>query len=300
MICYNYQMELRHLRYFVVVAEEMNIHRAAERLYISQPPLSVAIQQLERELSTKLFTRKGRAIQITKAGEFLLVEARNILAQVEKSILQTQQVGEGKAGLIKVGFISSSVTGVLQQMVSGYKQLYPNVKIELEQYSGDHIIKKISNKEIDVGIERFPIDLPNDLKIDVVVKEGWVAAIPKSNILSKKKILKVTDLDNEDLIFYPRWNSPASYDDVINLFVKKKVTPNIVQEATEQMTIAALVASGMGIAIVPESMKNIKVDNVVHVPIEGAKNRTGFGLISRQNNDALVHQFLTIGKEIKF
>ena len=293
-------MELRHLRYFVVVAEEMNIHRAAERLYISQPPLSVAIQQLERELSTKLFTRKGRAIQITKAGEFLLVEARNILAQVEKSILQTQQVGEGKAGLIKVGFISSSVTGVLQQMVSGYKQLYPNVKIELEQYSGDHIIKKISNKEIDVGIERFPIDLPNDLKIDVVVKEGWVAAIPKSNILSKKKILKVTDLDNEDLIFYPRWNSPASYDDVINLFVKKKVTPNIVQEATEQMTIAALVASGMGIAIVPESMKNIKVDNVVHVPIEGAKNRTGFGLISRQNNDALVHQFLTIGKEIKF
>jgi len=239
LICYNYQMELRHLRYFVVVAEEMNIHRAAERLYISQPPLSVAIQQLERELSTKLFTRKGRAIQITKAGEFLLVEARNILAQVEKSILQTQQVGEGKAGLIKVGFISSSVTGVLQQMVSGYKQLYPNVKIELEQYSGDHIIKKISNKEIDVGIERFPIDLPNDLKIDVVVKEGWVAAIPKSNILSKKKILKVTDLDNEDLIFYPRWNSPASYDDVINLFVKKKVTPNIVQEATEQMTIAA-------------------------------------------------------------
>lgn len=300
MICYNYQMELRHLRYFVAVAEEMNIHRAAERLHISQPPLSVAIQQLEEELQTLLFTREGRNIQITKAGEFFLLEARNILAQLEQSCFQTKQVGEGKAGIIKIGFISSSVTGILQQLVSQYKVLYPNVQIDLKQYSGNRVIRKISSKEIDVGIERFPINLPNELKMNVMVKEGWFAAINKSHPLSKKKIIKVTDLKNEALIFYPRWNSPVSYDDVIDIFTKKNITPNIVQEATEQMTIAALVASDMGIGVVPETMKKIKVDNIVHVPIEGTKNRTGFGLISRQDHDVLVHQFLDMAKDIKF
>jgi len=293
-------MELRHLRYFVAVAEEVNIHRAAERLHISQPPLSVAIQQLEEELQTPLFTREGRNIHITKAGEFFLIEARHILTQVEQSCFQTKQVGEGKAGLIKIGFISSSVTGILQQLVSQYKKLYPDVQIDLKQYSGDRVINKISNKEIDVGIERFPINLPNDLKMEIMIKEAWFAAINKNHPLSKKKIIKVTDLKNEPLIFYPRWNSPASYDDVIDIFTNKKITPNIVQEATEQMTIAALVASDVGIGIVPEAMKKVKVNNVVHRPIEGTKNRTGFGVISRQENDVLVHQFLDMAKDMKF
>ena len=178
-------------------------------------------------------------------------------------------MGEGKAGVIKIGFISSSVTGVLQQLVFTYKKLYPNVQIEMRQCSGNRIFKKISQKEIDIGIERIPIDLPNDVQMEIMVKEGWFAAIHKNHPFSKKKSIKVTNLKNEPLIFYPRWNSPASYDDVIHIFAKKNITPNIVQEATEQMTIAAMVASDIGIGIVPESMKKVKVDNVVHVPIEG-------------------------------
>ena len=168
------------------------------------------------------------------------------------------------------------------------------------QCSGNRIVDRVSNKEIDVGIERFPINLLNDLKMEVMVKERWFAAINKNHPFFKKKSIKVIELKDEPLIFYPRWNSPASYDDVIRIFSSKNITPNIVQEATEQMTIAALVASDMGIGIVPEAMKKIKVDNVVHIPIEGTKNRTGFGLISRLDNDVLINQFIDMAKNIKF
>jgi DNA-binding transcriptional LysR family regulator len=126
-----YQMELRHLRYFVAVAEEMNIHRAAERLNISQPPLSLSIQQLEQEVGAELFTRKGRGIQITRAGEVFLERARFILAQSKEAAKEACAIGQGQRGTLKVGFISSAVTGILQETISPFQKKYPDIRLDI-------------------------------------------------------------------------------------------------------------------------------------------------------------------------
>lgn len=285
-------MELRHLRYFVAVAEEMNIHRAAERLNISQPPLSVTIKQLEEELGVSLFEREGRGIKITRAGESFLDQAKKILKDTNKAVMDAQNIGQGKAGTIRVGFISSAITGVLQNLVAQHRKLYPNINIEMEQSVADWIADKVLNNEFDIGIVRSPIYLNPELNIKEITHESWSAAINAKHHFAKKKSLHVKDLEGEPLIFYPRWNGPAGYDDLMQMFQEHDVTPYIHQEAPEQMTIAGLVASGMGIGIMPECMAKIKVPNVVHRPILNTENRTGFSIICRKDNDILVNQFL--------
>ncbi|MEM6811936.1 MAG: LysR substrate-binding domain-containing protein, partial [Pseudomonadota bacterium] len=291
--------ELRHLRYFVAVAEEMNIHRAAKRLNISQPPLSVTIQQLEEELGVDLFLREGRAIQITRAGEEFLIEARKILSRVEKTSSYVRNIHEGKAGTIKIGFISSSITGILQTLVLAHRNKYPNVKIEMEQSISNRISDGLLENEFDIGIERIPVTLPAGLIAHDMPPESWSVAINQNHPFAKRKQVRISDLKDQDLIFYPRWNGPDGYDDVMSMFREYGVEPNIVQEAPEQMTIAGLVASGIGIGVVPECMAKIKVANVTHRKLQCTKGRTGFTLITRENKDLLVNQFINLAMKTK-
>lgn len=288
-------MELRHLRYFVAVAEEMNIHRAAARLNISQPPLSLSIQQLEAEIGVPLFTREGRGIQITRAGENYLVRARQILADSKKAGEEARQLHQGIAGTLKIGFVSSAITGILQKSVSAYKKRYPNVSLQINQSVSSRMGDELLNKEIDVAILRIPEDVAPGLKLIRQTSESWFVALPKDHPLTAKKEIRVKDLQKEKLIFYPRSNTAPGYDDVMNIFREKNVTPDFVQEATEQMTIAGLVGAGMGLGIVPECMASVKIANVVHRPLEGTKNRTGFAFVVRDEDDALVRQFLEMG-----
>lgn len=287
-------MELRHLRYFLAVAEEMNVHRAARRLNISQPPLSLTIRQLEEEIGVTLFERKGRGLHITRAGEIFLKRVRAILNSAEEAVIEAVQVGQGIAGTLRIGFVSSTVTGILQKSVSVQKRRYPQVNIEMTQSTNKGIPEQIAADEIDIGLLRLPEVLPSFICMKEVSKESWFVALPKGHLLKDKKKIRIHDLARERLIFYPRENSPAGYDDVMNLFKEKNVTPNIVQEATEQMTIAGLVASDMGVGIVPECMAQIQIPNVTHRPLEGTKNRTGFAFVYKKDADPLVQNFLDL------
>lgn len=292
-------MELRHLRYFIVVAEEMNIHRAAKRLNISQPPLSVAIKQLEENIGVDLFLREGRGIKITRAGLLFLDKAKHILENVSKATFEAQQIASGKKGKLKIGFISSAVTGILQNSIFQHKLLYPDVVIEMEQCSGNKIYKKVCNNELDLGIERLPAYSTDGLRVRTLYKESWSVAMHQNHPLAKKDKVGIQDLENLSIIFYPRWNNPISYDDVVDIFQQNGVAFNVAQEATEQMTIAGLVASGMGLGIVPECMSKIHVPNVVHRPLMGTKGRTGFALITRKEPDILVEQFATLAQSYR-
>jgi len=291
-------MELRHLRYFVAVAEEMNIHRAAKRLNIYQPPLSLSIKQLEEEIGAALFLREGRGIQITKAGEIFLKRAYQILESAQKASLEASHIEKGVAGTLRIGFVSSTVTGILQKFVSLQKQHYPNVELDLRQSTNSAIPQQLMARDIDIGILRLPEHLPDGVSMKEITKESWCVALYKNHPLISKKEIRIKDLKNEKLIFYPRSNTAAGYDDVMKLFHDKDVVPNIVQEATEQMTIAGLVASGMGLGIVPECMASIKIPNVTHRLLEGTKNRTGFACVFRKEKDILVNQFLNLSKLI--
>lgn len=289
-------MELRHLRYFVAVAEEMNIHRAAERLNISQPPLSVTIKQLEQELGVDLFSRQGRNIHITRAGEVFLERARKTLEKVAQDSLEVKEIAAGRVGRIKIGFISSAITGILQILVSQHRKEFPNIKIDVEQSISDRITEGILKKQYDIGIVRLPMTMPLGLSVHKMLPESWFVAINENHPYSKKERVTVKELEGEDLVFYPLWNGPDGYEDVMSLFRNNGFEPNIVQEAPEQMTIAGLVASGVGIGIVPQCMSHIKVERVVHRKLVGTKGRTRFALISRDEDDLLVDQFLKLAK----
>jgi len=286
-------MELRHLRYFVAVAEEHNIHRAAKRLNISQPPLSLTIKQLEEELGIDLFTREGRGIQITRAGASFLDHAREILHAADKAKSQARSVGQGVSGTLKIGFVSSTITGILQDSVTAYKKNYPSVMIELEQSTNQKIPELLLKRQIDLGILRIPEIFPSGIDSQEASRESWYLAIPQKHpLLSIRRKMTVKDLRDIPLIFYPRSNTHRGFDDVMDLFKKSKITPTIVQQATEQMTILALVAAGGGIGIVPECMSKIKIPNVVYRPLDGTQGRTGFSFVFRDEEDPLIKRFL--------
>ena len=291
-------MELRHLRYFVAVAQEMNIHRAAERLNISQPPLSVTIQQLEAELGVALFNREGRGIQITRAGSNFLSKARDILANVEDACHHVQEIESGIVGTLRVGFISSAVTGLLQNVVMAHRKAHPKVTLELEQSVGSRIEQQVRDKKIDIGFVRYPVSIASDLNVLKVSTESWYAALPQDHALSKKKQLSIEDLHEQAMIFYPRWNAPEGYDDLIRRLDEANVKPNIILETSQQMTIAGLVGSGMAMALVPQCMFNIKVPNVIHRPVLGMEECTGFCIVTRKEDDKLVAQMLDIIKGV--
>ncbi len=287
-------MELRHLRYFVAVAEEMNIHRAAARLHISQPPLSLSIKQLEDEIGAILFSREGRGIKITPAGELYLVHARKILEQTAQAAEQARQSHLGLAGTLRIGFISSSITGILQKSVAIYKYKYPNVVIKMCQLNNSEVARQLLSNDIDVGILRLPETCDSSLQIIEKHRESWCAAMPDTHPLAAKKEISIKDLANKRLIFYPRWNTNAGYDDVMRQFQEHGIEPLIFQEATEQMTIAGLVASGMGLGIVPECMSIIKIPGITHRTIKQMKNKTGLAFICKKNADILARNFCDI------
>lgn len=294
-------MELRHLRYFVAVAEEMNFHRAAERLRISQPPLSMQIMQLEQEIGTPLFTRDKRSILLTPAGEIFLRHSRKILKESLAAVEDARSAGAGLRGKIRISFVSSAVTGFLQKSISKFSQIYPGVTFELMQSVSLKIAEDVQRNEIDIGIARFPIDLSGyNVREFPQEKEPYCLAVYTGHRLEKKNFARIEDLRNENIIMFPRETAPASHDDVMSIFFEKNITPRIVQEATEQFTISGLVASRLGVAIVPACMKNVTVSGIRHIALKNIRQKTGFTLITRPKPGILERNFLNVvnGKKI--
>ncbi|MEM9469769.1 MAG: LysR substrate-binding domain-containing protein, partial [Pseudomonadota bacterium] len=291
-------MELRHLKYFVAVAEEMNMHRAAERLNVSQPPLSVAIKQLESEIGTDLFKREKRGISITRAGESFLVQARQILAHADSACAEAKAIGEGVEGTLKIGFVSSAVTGIFQDTVYAFRRQHKNVTIITNQSVNKFLVPDLLSKKIDIGISRYPESYPENINVKKMTKESWVVALSKDHPLIKKQEIQIKDFEGHCLHFYPRWNGPTGYDEVANLFKEHNVAFDPVVEVTEQTAIAGLVASGRGLAVVPECMQKLKFPRLTHRPLIGAEDKTGFAFLSRKEDDVIVEKFISIAQKL--
>ena len=291
-------MELRHIRYFATVAELLSYRKAAEKLHISQPPLSVQIQDLEREIGVPLFKREKKRITLTEAGSCFQDHARGLLENVERAVEQTRLAAEGKSGLLRIRFISSAVTGVLQENVTRYKKIYPDVQIDLEQSTVEQILSDLKNGKIDAGFVRGPLGEMGSMESRIVTRESYYIALPRNHILARRKILHISDLSQEPLLIYPRNTASGSFDDIVSLFRKVGAVPKIVQEAPEQLTLAGLVASGLGYSIVPECMTKIKIPGVVHRPLAEGKGRTGIFLVVRRDATRLAANFFHTAKTI--
>lgn len=257
-------MELRHLRYFVAVAEELHFGRAAKRLRMSQQPLSRQIRQLESELDVVLFQRTKRTVRLTEAGKAFWQEAQKTLRQANHTIAVAQQVGRGEAGHLQIGFTGPILNSVLPTIVRQFKARYPDVNLALNRLSTVEQIDALLKEDIQVGLLHPPIDAPS-LTQEVIHREPLIAAIPDIHPLSQDSLgsISVKALMNEPFILFPRQVGPTLYDAIISFCQQSGFSPTVVQEAFPQQTILGLVSSGLGVSLIHASIERIQQRGVV-------------------------------------
>jgi len=278
-------MELRHLRYFVAVAEELNFTRAAERLGINQPPLSSQIQQLEKEMGGPLFRRKSRGVELTDAGKLLLEEARVILKQVDEAKVGVRLRTRGETGRINIG--SSGGTyfhPLIPAIIREYRIHFPNVVLFPQASSTSLLVARLRAGQIDIAFIRPPIGDTEGLAIEVLVDEPSVMVLPAGHPLSRSSSAPLSAFAKETFILYPRELNPAVYDSTIAAFNRAGFSPKLGQEAPQIVSVIPMVAAGLGVSIVPRSNSRILTDAVVYVPIDGDAPRALIGLAHRRDD----------------
>src|SRR3954454_23380921 len=267
-------MELRHLRYFVAVAEERHITRAAERLGIQQPPLSQQIRALEAELGAPLLRRHPRGVELTQAGEVLLTEARTVLEQVARAVTATRRAGRGEAGRIGLGFTSSaSFHPLVPAMVRAYRDAFPLVALSLEESGTSELVEALVQQRLDGAFVRSPIGAASGIAVHSILEEPMVAALPAGSPLAGARArhpLPLAALAGEIFILYRRPLGPGLYDAIIAACQRAGYSPNIGQEAPRMLATLSLVAAGLGVTLVPQSMRRLRVHGVVYRTIDSA------------------------------
>jgi DNA-binding transcriptional LysR family regulator len=293
-------MELRHLRYFVAIAEELNFTRAAARLYIGQPPLSKQIRDLEAELSVKLFDRTRRKISLTDPGRALLREARIILELVEHSRSSVQQIMRGEQGTLRVGFNSSaSFNQFVPSVIGLYRESYPDVRLVLRESSSTMLIGELREGTLDVAFLRANPDEAEGLRIQHLFDEKMLIALPRAHKLSTKKILPLKALAFEPFVLYPRGNGSAIFDAIITACRDAGFSPRLAQEAPQISSTVNLVAAGIGVAIVPESMGHLQAEGVIYRPITGPSPVATMSLACRGGTvSAVVEKFMRLVEKV--
>jgi DNA-binding transcriptional LysR family regulator len=291
-------IELRQLRYFVTVAEELHFGKAALRLHMTQPPLSQTIQALEELLGTALFERNRRGVALTPAGLALLPEARRMLAQSLELPQLVQRAAAGEVGRLTLAFVSSADYSVLPPFLRAYRAAYPQVQITLQEATSDLQLDDLLHNRIDVGLLIPPLPDKARLELDYlpVLNEPLVLALPAGlPALKKKGKLALASLPALPLIIFPRAISPALYDAILSVFREAGITPEIGQQAIQMQTIVSLVSAGMGMALVPQSVSNLMRPGVEYRALSDATPLVETGLAWRRDNASpVLHGFLEL------
>ncbi|MGH6617557.1 LysR substrate-binding domain-containing protein [Sphingomonas sp.] len=276
-------MNLRQLRYFVVLAEELHFRRAAERLAITQAPLSVAIQTLERDIGALLFHRTQRRVELTEIGAAFRSHALAILERVDLSLSDVRDIVAGEAGQLRIGFTSaSSLLSFFPNMICAFRQRYPKVQVTLRDLTSANQIVALQSREIDIGIMRSKGGLqPADVSYTRLIRDRLVVAMHVDNPLSKIPNLKIADLRDEPFLFYPPHSGIGIYDLLRELCAKRGFSPNVVQEVFDSSAIVCLAATGLGIAVVPAELQRINIPNVLFKSLIDGDAVTDVWLVSR-------------------
>lgn len=290
-------MELRQLRYFLAVAETLHFGRAAEQLHMAQPPLSQQIQRLEAELGFALFERNKRRVRLTAAGEVFQRGVEATLAQLDRAIQTAQGTSRGEQGHLALGFVSSAAYNVLPTILQRFRQAYPQVALGLQELSTDAQIGQLRRGQIDVGLLRPPLE-DGMLELRVIWEEPLILALPEQHpcatpCLESPGTAEWVDLGAiaaEPFILFPRPLAPRLYDQILGLCQRANFSPTVVQEATQMQTIVSLVAAGLGVAIVPESLRNLQRLGVAYCNIQGETPRAAVAVAWRRDNRSEVLQ----------
>jgi len=292
-------MELRHLRYFIAVAEEAHITRAAERLGIQQPPLSQQIKAMERELDVQLFRRKPRGVELTDAGRALLDDARAILGRLDQAFETTRRTARGEQGRICVGISrTSSYHPLVPQVIRAFREAYPRVFLTIVEARNNELIEHLQSERIDAAFARLPPANPQALVITILLEEPMLVALPRGHALARRSRsagVSLKDLANETFVAAPGMGLRAA---AFAAFRAAGFTPRSGQEAPNTTSALNFVAAGLGISFVPASLQRLRIDGVAYRQLkDGAKLTAPLNLVSRRGDpSAVIRHFLSLVK----
>ena len=279
-------MDTRKLNAFVAVAEELHFGRAALRLHMSQPPLSLSIRALEADLGVKLFVRSSRRVELTDAGRALLDEARAILRRLSEARRATVEAGRGERGSLDIGFITPVVYGFLPGLLRDFRSRYPGVRLTLREAMGDVQLEDLEGGRLSAGFVTAPVKSAQ-LSQSTVLREPMIAAVPKAHPLARGKgRIRLAQLRDEPFILFPRTSAPGLFDQIVAFCRSSDFSPRVEQEAMQSQTIVSLVSAGLGVAIVPASIGKLHRSGVVYRRFEGRSPRVETVLVWRKDDQS--------------
>ena len=288
-------MELRQLQYFVAVAEELHFRRAAARLHLSQPPLSQQLRRLEDELGVLLLERTRRRVELTAAGASFLRDARAILAELDGAVATARRIGEGKVGRLRVGFVGSALFSVVPDVVQRFRAARPDVELELRERSTVEQLRALAAGTLDLGFVRPPVDVEG-VRVETLLREPLLAALPDGHPLARLRRVPLQRLAREPFVLFPREQAPGFHDELIGALTAAGGLPRVVQQAPEMQTIVGLVAAGIGVSLVPASVRRLALGGVTYRPVSKG-SQAELAAISRPDDPSpLVRAFLDLGR----
>ncbi len=287
-------MDLRQLRYFVTVAEELHFGRAASRLAMTQPPLSQQIQALEDEIGVRLFARTRRSVMLTPAGQQWLPEVRRVLADAAALPGLAQRLARGEAGSLSLAFVSTADYGILPDLLRRFRARHPEVQLQLREATSDVQLEALREGSIDAGLVIRPLlpAMPPGLSYLPLVREPLVLAVPDGwqprgggvagGVSPQDGKVSLREAAHEPLIIFPRRSAPAFYDIITGCYAREGLAPVIAQEAIQMQTIVSLVSAGMGVALVPASLRNLRRTGVSYLALRESGPQIETGLVWRE------------------
>jgi DNA-binding transcriptional LysR family regulator len=281
-------VELRRLKYMSVLAEELHFGRAAERLGIAQPALTQQIRALERELDVELFHRTKRSVKLTVAGRVTLNEAIRTLQQAEKTALVARQAGRGELGHIEIGYVGSAIfTGVLSKAIARFRVGNPLVEFRLNEVGIVQQLDEVGSGRLDLGILRLPVkSVPTGVGIMSLHREPIILAIPRGHRLARQKNVTLNALKSEPFVAVQIQEGSGFNAQVAQICAAGGLSPQIAQRAGQFTALAGLVAGGLGVAFVPDSLRNLRIDDVVYRPLARVSQQSDLAMVYRKSERA--------------
>jgi DNA-binding transcriptional LysR family regulator len=293
-------MELRHIRYFLAVAEERNVTRAAERLGIGQPPLSQQIHALEREMGVRLFRRTGHGVVLTEAGEAFATDAKRLLSDARNAVEKAQSAGRGEIGQLNIGFTGSAAFNpVVSKLIREFRQSFPNVNLSLVEGNTAQLLAYLHDKRLDVAFVRLGSQSPAGVSFHHIATEPMKIVLPASHRLASKKKASLSALADEAFVLLPREASPTLHDVIIGACRDSGFEPILGQQAPQLSSVVNLVAAEFGVSLVPASVCQIQVEGVGYVDIHGATVSIRLALATREDGaTAKIANFVSIANQM--
>ncbi|RIA08507.1 DNA-binding transcriptional LysR family regulator [Flavobacteriaceae bacterium MAR_2010_72] len=288
----SYQIELRHLNYFLAVAEDLHFRKAAERLYISQPGLSRQIQQMEDHLGVTLFDRHNRKVELTKSGEYLQKEITEILKRLEATLDHSRLLGQGLAGDLKLGYVGSAMQNIIPNMLLKFREENPNVVFSLKEMDNQKQVDELLSHNLDLGFVRLE-RVPRGLGIKPILEETFSLVLPKDHPIHVNNFESLLQFKNESFILFDPAYSATYYEKVMQIFDDCKFTPIVTHNTIHAGSIYKLVENNFGISIVPKSLETFTNERIKFIELQNISQRTTMSIVwNNENRNPILDRFL--------